>query len=181
MLHLYLRKYVKDANLLSSIFFGDWLGIQSPPKSVESIVNPSLTLSELQLIRSMALSRPETTPMIYSKLLAVPYIEKATDADLEEAARAVAENYLCQFSDFWGDMNLRLQSDGGITIPKRRSTSSNSNCATSFSQAQIDAWISGHNESHGYRHKVDLLLSRCRRWIGPIIRKCRTVWRRRVK
>ncbi len=169
---LQLRKYVKDTESILKIFFDDWLGVERPPICIESMVNPSLTLSELEVIRHLASIRPTTVPLFYARMLAIPPEQKASDVHLEEVARALVGNQLCQFDDLWRDLDSRLREDGGLEIPAPRETRAVAGDAFCFSEAQIRAWAEVQNESLQVRYRAQLWLNHhLRPMLGKIKRK----------
>lgn len=169
---LQLRKYVKDTESILKIFFDDWLGVERPPTCIETMVNPSLTLSELEVISHLASIRPTTVPLFYARMLAIPPEQKASDVHLEEVARALVGNQLCQFDDLWRDLDSRLREDGGLEIPAPRETRAVAGDAFCFSEAQIRAWAEVQNESLQVRYRAQLWLNHhLRPMLGKIKRK----------
>ena len=160
-IQLCLRKYEKNTGSLTKAFFLDWLGIEEPPAKIESIVNPSLSLSELAVIRHIVSSRPGDQRAYYSKFLAVAADQKANDGDIEAEASAEIENYLSKFNEVWEKLDVRLASDGGIKVPSSpRGYLKNGARQFSFSEAQLEALSEAHAQSATIRYAAGTWIHR---------------------
>ena len=168
---LSLRKYEKAKGSIESAFFQDWLKIDTPPNRIESLVNPSLTLSELAVIQHVVATRPRDHHAFYSSFQAVSVVKKANDGSVEQLATAHLENYLCQFNKFWKELDARLVSDGGLNVPRKDTFDDVGVPKYTFSDAQIRAWMDAHVESSSCRYFVHWwVISRLRPLIGKLIR-----------
>jgi hypothetical protein len=116
---LVVRKYRRGAGLLEKMFFGDWLGVPPPGSDRAAVVNPSLSLTELIIIRQMAACRPDLVPFLYGRLVAVPGAEKAQSGSLEDYARLVAADAVAAHSLEWVAWNERLPADEQLDIPDK--------------------------------------------------------------
>ena len=169
---LHLRKYKKQSGSIEQLFFHDWLEIDTPPNRIENIVNPSLTLSELEVIRHIASTRPEHRSAFYSSFLAIPREKKARDGALDDSVTAEIERRLCEFNSLWEQLDRQLEADGGLKVPQNRPTEDAGDPQYVFSEAQIDGWIKGHSESSSLLYSAKYWVrSRLRPFIGKIIRK----------
>jgi len=115
---LIARGYTREPGGLESIIFGDWLGITEPPLVHENEVNPSLSLSELELIRRMAETRPALVNTLYAALVAVDSEQKVRGKALESYARAVAAHTVAGHADEWRAWNRLLPSDERLNVPE---------------------------------------------------------------
>ena len=165
---LHMRKYSKQTESILGMFFHDWLEVETPPNQIEERVNPSLSLSELEVIRHVVVSRPADQPAFYSKFLAVPQAEKALDTDIEKFAAMKVERFLIRFDDVWNALNERLSTDGGIKLPRARDFDQVDDVDYAFSEAQIRAWSEAHSETFGIRYWFS---SRIRPRIGKLIQR----------
>lgn len=159
-IQLHLRKYVKNTESILKIFFSDWLGVERPRGPAIRIVNPSLTFSELEVIRHLALIRPAMVPLFYAKMVAIPLDKKAAEIYLDRAARVEVDKYLCQFDELWKELNSRLRADGGILIPTPNMTPAITPDGFHFSETQIRAWAEVHDESLQVRYRIVSWLDR---------------------
>ena len=162
-IRFHLRKYDREGHSLIDIFFHDWLGIGTPPIRIEEVVNPSLSYSELAVIRHIVATCPKDQPVFYSNFLSVPLHQKAGDGSVEASASAKVERYLCRFSEFWKKLDTQLFSDGGLKVPQKRNPVEASVPRYEFSDAQLAAWASAHAESSSSRYAV-------RHWINSYLR-----------
>jgi len=167
-IQIHVRKYTKDTASLIDVFFHDWLGVNDPPIKFQSYLNPSLSLSELAVIRHVVATRPDDQRAFYSKFFALPRDEKADEKDIETATAAKVEDYLCRFDKVWKLLDDRLRKDGGIEVPQLRHDSVEGACHYSFSEAQIQAWSEAHTQSATIRYAAGTLIHRL--GIGKLVR-----------
>jgi hypothetical protein len=177
---LQLRKYKKASESIEKIFFKDWLKVDSPPNPVESLVNPSLSLSELAVIQHITSVRPSDQPAFYSSFLSVPVADKADDARMKNIAIATVEKYLCRYNEFWGEIDIRLAADGGLKIPQEREIDGRIAPKYEFSEAQLRALTHAHTTSLSFRYAVNhWIRSGLRPRVGKLIRKVVPAFRQR--
>ncbi len=163
---LSVRRYTSDGALLRRRFFMDWLGVEEPPLSIESTVNPSLGLSELQFLRHLASSRPRDVPLFYEKMLSVPREAKASDLHLEEAARVGAAKHLASHMELWRDLQVRLRKDGGLDLPADSNVPPPPESSFCFSGAQLIALAVAHSETASSRYQARSFRRELRRNLG---------------
>lgn len=160
---LAIRKYKKDSGTILSMFFDDWLSIQSPPVTIDEIVNPSLTLSELQCINYLAQKQPAAVSLLYAKLVVMPVDEKANDAKMEAAARARIAEHVVAYQDLWKHLDALLQKDGGLSLSNDRNTDAVERGYMNLSDAQFAACVNAIVESR-------LWVNRARFWASQYAR-----------
>ena len=171
-IQLHLRKYAKESGSVLSVFFHDWLGVETPPVRIENRVNPSLSLSELAVIRHVVATRPKDHCAFYSNFQSVSVDKKAGDGSVERLATAHVESYLCQFNEFWKELDARLASDGGLNVPQKVNFVDVSVPEYIFSEAQLRGWMNAHAESSSRRYAVHWWVnSNLRPRIGKLIRR----------
>lgn len=115
---LVVRRYDRKPGWLDRLFFEEWLGIPTPEVTLPDSVNPSLSLSELVLVRQMAETRPALVGPLFDALAAVPAKEKVQGAALEAYARAVAARAVAAHAAEWAAWNERLPEGEALTIPE---------------------------------------------------------------
>jgi len=170
-IRLQLRKYEKASELIEKIFFNDWLKVDPPPNLVENLVNPSLSLSELAVIRHITSVRPKDQPAFYSSFLSVPVADKADDVGLKNTAFATVEKYLYRYNEFWRKLDARLAADGGLKLPQERDIAVVAP-QYEFSEAQLRALTRAHTVSMSFRYAVShWVRSSLRPTIGRLIRR----------
>jgi len=171
---LQLRKYEKSTGAIVTAFFHDWLEVSTPPNHIESLVNPSLSLSELALIRHVTATRPIDREAFYSSFLSVPLNMKADDGIAKSIAMATIESFLCQFNEFWKELDARLATDGGLKIPQKRERDIVNSTVPQyvFGEEQLRAWTQAHAESLSPRYAVNhWVRASLRPRVGKLIRK----------
>ncbi|MEX0450076.1 hypothetical protein V6X63_09990 [Spiribacter sp. 221] len=112
-----VRGYTREPGGLEKRFFEDWLGVSTPAVDMPATVNPSLTLSELILIKQMAERRPALVEPLYDALLAIDPAEKVQGSALEAHAKAVATAAVAAHADEWAAWNRLLPADEALPIP----------------------------------------------------------------
>ena len=176
---IHVRKYVKNTAALIDVFFHDWLGVDEPPKVIQSYVNQSLSLSELAVIQHIVTSRPGDQRAFYAKFLALSRDLKADEQSIEIAIAAKVENHLCQYNSIWTLLDTRLVSDGGIVIPQPRVGVIDDARQYSFSEAQIQAWCEAHAQSARIRYILKTQIHRI--GIGILVRNISSRFRNIVR
>ena len=136
---LLVRTYRREPGALERLFFEEWLGVRVPGAAVPKSVNPSLSLSELELLHRLADRRPSLVQPLYDRLLSLDAKEKAQGGELAIHARAVAEHAVAAHREEWEAWNERLpkseqlvilQLEGEIPVEPRE---------IAFSKGQMDA------------------------------------------
>lgn len=114
---LIARGYSRKPGALERVFFHDWLDISPPPTVHEGEVNPSLSLSELELIRQVHQHRPALVPFIHERLMALRRECKVQTSALDDYARALAAGATWQNRSEWRRWNELLPKDEALNVP----------------------------------------------------------------
>lgn len=114
---LIVRRYTRRVGGLEGIFFDDWLAVQAPPPAIDGEVNPSLSLSELELLRLLNSRHPALVTFLYHRLTTLPRSEKVEGRAIDDYTRAVAESKVWQHRDEWQRWNEILPESEKLTIP----------------------------------------------------------------
>ena len=166
------RKYSSDSGSLESILFVDWLNIKSPVEVLDRKVNPSLTLSELLMLRNLNLINPDLVPMLYDKLLNIPESLKASELRLENYYRNIIAESLENFNGVWRKCNERLASGEQIEIPDAAEESVvsdiNENYVMTFTNDQVAAINNFMNSCLNYKMPLELFKRNVRKRLGQI-------------
>ena len=136
---LVVRKYGREAGALDKLFFREWLDIETPDAAVPATVNPSLTLSELELLRLLAERRPSLVIPLYDQLLAMDSTRKVQGRDLEAYARTVAERAVAAHRAEWAEWNAVLPASEHLVIPQPEGELPPEPREIAFSKAQMGA------------------------------------------
>ena len=135
---LLVRKYSREPGALKRLFFEEWLGVRAPSEVVPESVNPSLSLSELELLRMLAARRPSLVQPLYDRLLAVDVKEKVQGRELAIYARVVAERAIAGHRGEWAAWNELLPESETLVIPRPEGEIAPEPRELSFSKAQMD-------------------------------------------
>ena len=156
-----VRKYANSSKTLIAVFLHDWLEIVDDlPHQLNDPVNPSLTLSELQVLRYASQIHPDAVTVFYSNFLAIPKSLKAADEELEQAHRNATSNYLSRYSDIWRQLDNILRADGGLSIPRAEDPDPISSSEFTFSKDQLMAIDDSYREIGGIRFLFRTVLHR---------------------
>jgi hypothetical protein len=117
-IQLTCRKYRTESGQLECLFFKDWLGLNANLTIPQQVVNPSLTISELLLLRQLRQQQPHWTELLYRQMLALPKKDKADEPCLEAYYRQVLANYLSKQEATWAACNRFLPLGETLDWPK---------------------------------------------------------------
>jgi len=154
-LSLSVRKYRKKG--LEDVFFSDWLGVALKVKQPKQVVNPSLSLSELLLIRQLRQNDVWLPRFLYERLLSLPKSQKDPEPKLTRYHEAVLAHYLSQFKATWQLCNQYLPDNEKLEIPLSNDTEVNQeeNIMTfSHEQGEIIAKFIKEVSSPAFQWKV---------------------------
>jgi len=150
------RKYGRGDGLLEQIFFADWLGVTLPQVEVPASVNPSLALSELQLLRVLAAQRPDMVVPLYEHLLRLEPSDKLQGAALEAHAGIVAGGAVSRPGE-WRAWNDLLPAGEELVIPEPPAEIPPAPQELGFSYAQITELMTFLNHSATPRFLAQLV------------------------
>ena len=154
---LVVRRYSRAPGTLDRIFFDDWLGVPKPEVALPVTVNPSLTLSELFLIRQMAETRPGLVAPLYNALVVVPARDKVQGRELEAHARSVAARAVALHAEEWAAWNERLPEAEKLVIPQPEGELPPEPREIAFSTTQMEALMGFAGQTAEPRFLLKLL------------------------
>ena len=114
-----VRGYGKAPGSLERVFFTDWLEVPIPADGRNLLVNPSLSLSELVLIRQLRAARPSLVPFLYERLLAVDPAQKSESQAMKDYAAQVAAHAVARHAGEWQKWNMLLPEPERLRIPEQ--------------------------------------------------------------
>ena len=168
---LCVRAYSREPGGLARLFFRDWLELGEKIDGAAAEVNPSLSLSELELLRLLHARRPELVPFFYEALLVVPRADKVQGRALEDHARAVAENAVWQHREEWQRWNALLPEGEALSLPERPPDIPAYPAELGFSEQQLECLAEFLSEAASFRFLLRLIWrSRIRPGLGRIAR-----------
>ena len=136
---LQARAYRRDPAHLLEACFRDWLGIEPPTDWPRQPVNPSLTLSEVELLRHFRNLDPFCVSELHAGLVTVPAESKPAPGSFEHRLRAEAAAIVQQYGDFWAQWLDRLPADERFAIPPAVDEDIQGQPALSLGPAQLQA------------------------------------------
>lgn len=135
---LVVRGYGKENGALANLFFKDWLGVAVPAGASNLLVNPSLSLSELVLLRQLHVRHPGLVPFLYERLLIVDPALKIEGSAMQTHARQVANHAVARYAEEWRHWNDRLPDTERFAIPEACSQPGSEPKELSLSTTQWD-------------------------------------------
>ena len=115
---LFARSYGSQQGDLERLFFEEWLEMPVPADAAGLLVNPSLSLSELVLLRRLRACHPGLVACLYERLLAIDPGLKTEGKAMGEYARNVAINAVAVHADEWQHWNGVLSQSERLQIPQ---------------------------------------------------------------
>ncbi len=110
-------QYRRDSEYLIKVFFKNWLNVDDMPDWRESIVNPSLTFSELSFLSHLRKLKPAYVPFFYKEFLTIPIKNKSEDKLVKESMSIFLNQYLFQYNDVWKSVKIILQNKDNFVLP----------------------------------------------------------------
>jgi hypothetical protein len=141
VINLTVRGYSREPGVLEHRFFEDWLGLPTPVVDMPPSINPSLTLSELELLRLLAERRPSLVIPLYDRLLAMDPKRKVQGRELEAYARAIAERAVAAHRDEWAHWNALLPASEQLVIPQPEGELPPEPREITYSKTQMEALV----------------------------------------
>ena len=114
---LNVRKYAPKQKPIENILFKDWLGVSDLLKAPKRKINPSLTLSELALLRCHYSIDKEGVKILYDQFLKLPKQDKAINRELEGYHRSILASKLSFYEETWEKCNEWLNVDEKLIQP----------------------------------------------------------------
>lgn len=139
-LNILVKKYKKNSFHMSDIFFNQWLKIDIPPLNISKAINPSLTLSELELLKIIKTKDPNMVHFVYNRLLEIPFNEKSKDTEMNDMHISISENIVTQYYEIWELYNQILPDSEKLFIPTKENLNhidDNSDISLNFSPKQM--------------------------------------------
>jgi hypothetical protein len=168
-LSLTCRKY---SHQLEVTFFEEWLGLSADRlKKPVKRVNPSLSISELLLIREARQKDNILPELLYQAFLTLPGERKAPEPRIEEYYKAVLGNALLQYKDTWQACNRQLPADTHLCLPEQHTVAPEKVMSFSADQAEAIATVMKQLRSPAFLMKLTFQI--CKRRLGK--------WLNRVK
>lgn len=152
---LTVRSYTKDAKVLQTKVFNDWLRLDGVERQYNKSVNPSLTLSELKLLNYIASTKPKLVRPFYQSMLEIPLADKDKNTALTNQYKDVLADKLSDYNAIWKVCNSKLNQDAPFELPNKNTQSSVSEQGLSFSESQSMALVEFfmHNKHRSWQLK----------------------------
>jgi len=156
---LVVRGYGKQNRALESVFFEDWLGMPVPKDCSTKPVNPSLSLSELVLLRQLNARHPGLVPYLYDRLLEIPPDRKREGRDMLEHARQVAVQSVSRYREEWDRWNKMLPPGERFDLSEAEREPGAEPAVLELSAEQLYAVMQLLGDALGYRLRLQVLWS----------------------
>lgn len=161
------RKFSRKSGSIESILFQEWLGLNVELKPPPKLVNPSLSLSELLLLKKVRARNPQMAKILYDRLRAVSITFKAKHTGIEQYHKDVLSNYLLQFEETWNVCNSHLPETEQIRCPSKVNKKDlKQKKISSFSEAQLDEISGIITDSLSFSFKLQIEWLKWRRRLG---------------
>jgi hypothetical protein len=137
--NLHVEKFKKENGYLEDMFFKKWLKLDINLKNPPKVVNPSLSLSELMLIRKIRENNSQLVPVLYKKMISIDKKRKSEDFALEQYYKRSLSEHMNEYEKTWDLCNSFLASENALVLPvTTKENLSLTEKNFSFSKAQID-------------------------------------------
>ena len=156
---LVVRGYGKESGALERVFFSDWLKVAVPAGSSNLRVNPSLSLSELVLLRKLDACHPGLVPYLYDRLIEIPLDKKLEGSDMTEHARQVAVQTVARDADEWAYWNGLLAAEERFPLPEAGPQPGPEPDALELSAEQLSVVMHLLSDALGFRLRMQVLWS----------------------
>lgn len=153
---LTVRKYKENGDELASVFFKDWLNMTKPDSLDDTRVNPSLSLSELEVLRQIRQQDPDMANIFYERMLKIPVAEKSDDRFLKNFYKRTIQNFISGNVLVWEHCNRLLPEAEQLKIPMKAAQIDLTEYSLSFSLIQTEAWVKLQKQSRtmSFRQKL---------------------------
>jgi hypothetical protein len=142
------------------ILFHEWLHIKEdlipPPK----VVNPSLSLSELILLKKVGKHQPFLVNILFSKLVRIPKKDKFENGNIEQYHLDSLSNEMAKYKDTWEICNYFLPLSEKIFLLKEKTykqSISSKNSSFSDEQMEVIACFIADSVGLKVRFKIKIL------------------------
>jgi hypothetical protein len=159
-INLTVRKFSKEKGALEMILFHEWLHIKEdlipPPK----VVNPSLSLSELILLKKVGKHQPFLVNILFSKLVRIPKKDKFENGNIEQYHLDSLSNEMAKYKDTWEICNYFLPLSEKIFLLKEKTykqSISSKNSSFSDEQMEVIACFIADSVGLKVRFKIKIL------------------------
>jgi len=170
---LTVRGYGTESGALERLFFTDWLGVPVPGDSTNLRVNPSLSLSELVLLRQLNSHHPGLVPYFYERLVEIPLDLKREGQEMLEHARRVAVQSVVRHADEWACWNDLLPSGERFDLPEPGPRPGVEPNSLELSAAQLSAVMHLLSDALGLRLRLQVLWT----WrLRPVLARIKRVF-----
>lgn len=154
-----VRSYSKQSASLERVFFEDWLGIPVPENTANLLVNPSLSLSELVLLRKLRAQHPGLVPYLYERLLALEPGVKVEGQAMQAHALQVATNTVAVHAQEWQHWNALLPEVERFSVPAPGPDPGPEPASLELSAAQLGVLMELLSDAVGMKLRLQLLWS----------------------
>lgn len=160
--------YNKNSDYLIDVFFKQWLGVEDLPLWNVSIVNPSLTFSELLILSELRKIKPLYVPLLYKCFLSVPLNAKNEDKINKENVFNYLNNQLVEYDQIWSSVHKMLIEDKDFIYPKSNNIKVQLESNLSLSISQINCYSEFLNDTKTIKFKIAFFKNRFKYFISSL-------------
>lgn len=118
-LNVNCRRFDTANGYLETVFFKEWLHCNTDLEKPDKRVNPSLTISELLLLKKIRQQNQFLSNIVYQRLLDLPKHEKASEPRIEQYYRYTLSVHLKKYNSTWEKCNIWLDKNEQICVPEK--------------------------------------------------------------
>jgi hypothetical protein len=111
-----VRKYHKDSEFMARSAFKEWLNIPVPELPEDDSVNPSLTLTEIELLRTIYETIPQIIPILSDELKKIPLNERKGDRGFERYSESKAAGRLFVRKNLFEKLNRIMPENESLIL-----------------------------------------------------------------
>lgn len=164
-----VRKYVKSSEKLRRDFFEEWLQIPQPVEEGKTSVNPSLTLSELWLMRKIRAIDEDLVHDLHHRFIQIPHEDRVSNPEVISYYLDLANKYLSKYSSTFNMCNQWLPTEEHLVLNEYSELKEDRVLFNlELSEQQADQWILYFEESRKPSFYLRIQIRKLKRMLSYI-------------
>jgi hypothetical protein len=167
---LSVQKYDSGEGYLRNLV-QQWIGVQTGFSDPKKRVNPSLSISELLLLKKVQETDTLGVRALYDRFLQMSREQKADEGRLRCYYESVVASHIVKYRKVWQMCNERLEMVKNLEIPGADIEMAKVNLSDKvliFSESQVEVITRFIKENRGLRYKFWHFKERMRPWLSPV-------------
>jgi hypothetical protein len=170
-INLQVRMFSKEKGALEKMLFKEWLDIKEdlipPPKTV----NPSLSLSELMLLKKVRHYQPYMIRLLYDRFKKIKKEDKSENNTIEQYHKNVLSLDLEKYNDTWEICNQFLPQNEKLSLERMNiNVISKSDKISSFSDKQMEVIANLLSDSLSFKVRLQIEKSKFKSQIKRLLK-----------